>query len=64
MSIENLCRRDDGRSRSRKRHHRNRSTGRAVHPSGTFADVLVLGREDAGGKAELRGCLASVAARL
>lgn len=31
--------------------------------AGRCADVLVLGREDAG-KAELRGCLASVAARL
>lgn len=32
--------------------------------AGRCADALVLGREDVGGKAELRGCLASVAARL
>ncbi|KAL6881247.1 hypothetical protein J3F83DRAFT_43885 [Trichoderma novae-zelandiae] len=36
MSIREFSRRNDGRSRSKKRHHRSRSTGQAVHPSGTL----------------------------
>ncbi|TFB03200.1 hypothetical protein CCMA1212_004414 [Trichoderma ghanense] len=36
MSMRELSRRDDGRSGSERRHHRSRSTGQAVHSSGTL----------------------------
>jgi hypothetical protein len=36
MSMGDFSGRDDGRSGSEKRHHRSRSTGQAVHPSGTL----------------------------